>query len=155
MECPTCGRTFVQHPGYYRHLKSHDEVKKFNCGKCSKAFKRKDAQRRHELNCSRQQQPSGSGITRRPRVAAKNSNFIVTKTNTAFSNATITRKLKYPTNTGSLDMFDAPTLAMEYQLNQYRQDRQALKFNRALHINFEQAVDPSIVTNYAPCRACH
>ena len=43
-------------------------------------------------------------------------------------------------------MLEASNLAMEYQLKQYRQERQALKFNMALHINFEQAVDPSIVT---------
>ena len=48
-----------------------------------------------------------------------------------------------------MDLIDPSVQAMEYQLYQYRKDVQALKFNMSLHIVFEQATDPSIVTEPA------
>ena len=38
---------------------------------------------------------------------------------------------------------------MEYQLHQYREEHHALKFNMSIHVAFEQATDPSIVTEPA------
>ena len=35
------------------------------------------------------------------------------------------------------------------QLYQYREDEQSLKFNMSLHVVFEQATDPSIITEPA------
>ena len=55
----------------YAEKREHDEEKNFTCGKCSKAFKGKNAQLRHERNCNgeqqQQEQPftSGRSITRK------------------------------------------------------------------------------------------
>ena len=88
MECPTCGRTFTQESNYYRHVRGHAQEKKFKCSKCDKAFARKDAQQRHENNCKRKIQPTGSGIpAKKARSSSSKGNFTVTKTKTAFQNA--------------------------------------------------------------------
>ena len=120
MKCNICGRIFAQHQSYFRHVRSHNQSMNFTCWKCGKAFKRKDAQLRHEKNCTRQQEPSGSGIIKQPR-AATSTNFTITTSQTAFASANI-------------------------HFDRYRQAHQALKFNMSLHVNFEKAVDPSIVT---------
>ena len=90
--------------------------------------------------------PTGSGIPVKKRKIHRG-NFSIKKVETAFRNATITWKLKYPENDGSLELLNASTKAMEYQLQQYRRDEHSLKFNMSLHLNFEQAVDSSNVTN--------
>ena len=119
MECPTCGRTFTQVGSYNRHLQGHSQEKNFSCNNCDKSFARKDAAQRHEKNCKRKIQPTGSGLpAKRPRPSSKG-NFTVTKTKTAFQNATVTRQLKNSFNTGSLDMIDPSVRAMEYQLHEY------------------------------------
>ena len=46
-------------------------------------------------------------------------------------------------------MIDPSVQAMEYQLDQYREEHHALKFNMSLHVVFEQATDSSIVTEPA------
>ena len=147
MECSTCGKTFTQETNYYRHVRAHAQEKKFSCSKCEKSFARKDAAQRHEKNCKRSVQSSGSGIP--AKRARRSSNFAVKKIKTAFRNATVTWQLKYPTNNGSMEMIDPSVHAMEYQLYQYREDERALKFNMSLHIVFEQATDSSVVTEPA------
>ena len=46
-------------------------------------------------------------------------------------------------------MIDPSVRAMEYQLHQYREEHHALKYNMSLHIVFEQATDPSTITEPA------
>ena len=144
MECSICKRTFTRLDNYNRHVEGHSKEKKFKCLKCDKAFNRRDAQQRHEKNCKRRDQPSGSGIQQPKPQRLNTSNFNVTKIKTAFKNATVTWQLKYSSNNGSMDL-----IGMEYQLYQYREDEKALKFNMSLHIVFEQATDPSIITEPA------
>ena len=149
MECNVSRRTFSQNKDYLRHVRGHDQAKNFTCGKCNKAFKRKDSQLRHERNCNQQEQPSGSGIRRQPRAPTSiPSQFKIIKTRTTFGNANITWKLKYVQNNGDgyMDLIDASTRAMENHLDRYRQTRQALKFNMSIHVNFEKVVDPSVTT---------
>ena len=156
MECPTCKRTF-NHVGHYnRHVEGHKGQKEHCCGKCGKAFARTDNKLQHERNCKKGDQSSsssgGSGIMAPPprqrKVTKSPNNFKIEKTKTAFSNATITWKLDYPTNDGKdfVSLITASTLAMQERLEKYRSENHALKFNMSLHLNFEQAVDPSIVT---------
>ena len=149
MECQTCGRSFTQETHYYRHVRGHAQEKKFKCSKCDKTFARKDAAQRHEKNCKRKIQQTGSGIPAKKARSSSKGNFTVTKIKTAFQNATVTWQLKYPTNNGSMDMIDPSVRAMEYQLHQYREEHHALKYNMSLHIVFEQATDPSTITEPA------
>ena len=132
---------------YHRHVRGHSDEKKFNCTKCDKAFKRKEHQVRHEKNCKRElPQASGSGIQPKKRKI-HTGEFTIRKAKTAFANATITWKLKYPKNDGSVELLKSSVNAMESKLEQYREDERALKFSMSLHVNFEQAVDSSIITN--------
>ena len=45
-----------------------------------------------------------------------------------------------------MDLIDASTRDVKNRLDQYCRECQALKFNMSLRVNYEKAVDPSIVT---------
>ena len=145
-----CGLLFNQNKNLLRHMRGHDDEKKFQCSSCPKAFKRKDAMQRHQKTCNGPvtTTTSGSGVKRRREATPAVSNFKIVTTQTAFSNASVTWKLKYKQNDGIdyTDLLDASTAAMESHILNYQHKRQACKFNMSLHVVFEKAADPSIVT---------
>ena len=118
------------------------------------AKRSKDAQLWHERNCKgeqQQQQPSTSvsGVTRKSMPASTQTSFKITKTQTAFANATTTWKLAFNENNGAdyTELLARSIAAMKGHITKFRQKRHALKFNMSLYINFEKATDASIVTD--------
>ena len=110
--------------------------------------------KRHQGSCTGSKpvaRARGSGLKRNQRNVATTptpSSFKIVKSSTAFSNASVTWKLKYNQNDGSnyIRLLDASTIAMEGHLRRYQRNQQACKFNMSLHVVFEKASDPSIVT---------
>ena len=161
-----CGRNFSRIDHLQRHLDGHTKQKKFVCTKCLKEFSRLDNKNRHEVTCSdqqqQQQQAGGSGLRQarsrtpaqpptrsQPAAPPPANNWKIFKASTAFSNANITWQLKYKENEsedGYIDLLDASVATMDRYLQRYRTKRRIFKFNMSLHVNFEKAVDPSIVT---------
>ena len=154
LKCSICNRTFTRVDNLKRHEKGHTKEKAFKCTKCDKAFSRKEDKTRHEKNCKRrrdddQEEPCGSGIhhPKRPRTETQSqTDFTIRKVKSAFRNATVTWKLRYGANCGSMDLIDPSVKTMASYLQHYREKELALKFHMSLHVNFEQATDPSIVT---------
>ena len=157
--CGDCGLSFTQINNLTRHRKNvHEAEKKFSCSKCSKQFSRKDAATRHEKNCKQQQQPpsSGAGVKRKTAKRSdagpskrKRTNYKVVVTQTAFDNAAMTWKLKYPENDSEDDYIGEigdSVESMREKITTYQKKRRALKVNMSLHVKFEKATDPSIVT---------
>ena len=74
--------------------------------------------------------------------------FKVFKSSTAFAKANVTWQLKYKQNNAEnyIDLLDTSVAAMEQYIQRYRTKQRALKFNMSLYVNFEKAVDPSVVT---------
>ena len=154
--CDVCQRTFKYASSLKEHAVVHALEKTFSCSKCEKGFSRRNNAKRHEKNCRGvapppPQQPRGCGL-KRPRIrnAAHPHNFNITKTSTAFRGATITWKLRYPSDdasSGYMDVIESSTQAMSLRLERFRTDRRALKFMMTLHAVFEKATDPSIVTS--------
>ena len=60
-----CGKIFTRIGHLQRHLDGHIKEKKFVCSKCLKRFSRFGNRNRHEVNCTGEQQPSGSGLNRK------------------------------------------------------------------------------------------
>ena len=150
MECSICKRTFTRKDNLNRHIRGHNEESKHQCEKCGKRFKRKDDRIHHERNCGKVVH-AGSGIQppRQRHPTADQNKFTISKVKTAFSNATITWKLHYPKNDGYdyVSLINSSTQSMTNHLEQYRTENHALKFNMAIHMNFEQSVDCTIVTD--------
>ena len=142
-----CTAKFTRRGNLQRHEDGHKEVAKYTCVNCKKIFKREDNKKYHERICGGQ----GSGVTLRPRPKrpAVNTSFKIVKTRTAFSNANVTWKLRYPRNDGIdyIHLLNSSTAAIQKTLERYQQLRRSLKFNMSLHVQFEQATDPSIKTN--------
>ena len=159
-----CIRTFTRIDALRRHQKGHSVEQLFKCSKCQKGFSRKDNHQRHERICSKNLQlpttsSGGSGIQLPPTPARTSrphprqgsgvpSKFKILKTQTAFSKANVTWSLKYNQNHGDgyMNLIDSSTSIMETKLKRYVKKYKALKFNMSLHVIFEQAVDPAIVT---------
>ena len=147
-----CGRLFTQRNNLTRHIKIHTQEKKYRCSKCPKLFQQKTNALRHEKTCNYSAaKPSGSGIQRTKTISSSPHHFKIMTTQTAFSRASVTWKLKYKDNDAedTHNLLDMSTAAMEGHIRRYQQKRQALKFNMVLRVMFEQATDPSIVTNPA------
>ena len=160
-----CIRTFTRIDNFRRHEKGHTIEKLFKCSKCQKEFNRKENHQRHELICSKNltQLPTssgGSGIQLPPTSSRPSrshprqggsvpSKFKILKTQTAFSKANVTWSLKYNQNHGDgyMNLIDSSTSIMETRLQRYVKKYKAIKFNMSLHVIFEQAVDPEIVTS--------
>ena len=143
-------------------MDGHGKEKGYTCSKCFKKFSRMDSQKRHEVNCTNNGQPSSSGGTLQvPRPQARYHhhqrpmiNFKVIKTAKAFSNATVTWSLKYGRNgaDGYMDLPDSSVTAMDRYILRYRTKQRTLKFNMYLHANFEKAVDPAVTTSLSRYR---
>ena len=128
-------------------MRGHEKNATHVCQHCKKTFTRKDNRNAHERICGGR----GGGVSLRPRrkrPVAENTTFKIVKTRTAFSNANVTWKLRYPRNDGVdyIELLNSSTAAMRKTLERYQQLRRALKFNMSLHVQFEQATDPSIKT---------
>ena len=56
-------------------------------------------------------------------------------------------EIRNRTNDGSTQLLQSSVQEMASRLKQYRQTEQSLKFSMSIHVNFEQSVDSSIVTD--------
>ena len=110
---------------------------------------------RHERTCNYDVSSTSGSRLKRPRDpdTITPSRLKIVKTKTAFANASITWKLKFPKNNGDgyMDLVSASTIAMKGNVDRYCRQRHALKFNMSLHIKFEKAADSSVVTNFNQC----
>ena len=46
-----------------------------------------------------------------------------------------------------IDLIHKSVPAMKHHLEEYREERRAVKFNMSLHVIFEKAADPSVVSD--------
>ena len=148
IECSKCQKSFIRLGNLKQHQKQCigiDET--FKCTRCFKTFKRKSDLTRHQQTCSVLQHPiqyaSGSGRKRKT-VQQINHQFEIETVNTAFKKAVVTYKIKF--NDDNDDM-NAAIQAMEGKLSHFRMDKQSLKFSMAIHVEFEKATDPDVITD--------
>ena len=64
--------------------------------------------------------------------------------NTAFKKAVMTYQIRFSEDE---DTLDSAVLAMKGKLNAYRLNEHSLKFSMAIHVEFEKATDPEIITD--------
>ena len=86
---------------------------------------------------------SGSGIKRKT-AEQRNHPFEIETVSTAFKNAVKTYKIKF---TAENDNIETAIAAMEGKLSNFRADENSLKFSMAIHVEFEKATDPDVVTD--------
>ena len=89
------------------------------------------------------QYASGSGIKRKT-AEQRNHPFEIETVSTAFKNAVKTYKIKF---TAENDNIETAIAAMEGKLSNFRADENSLKFSMAIHVEFEKATDPDVVTD--------
>ena len=142
------GRLFTQSGSLHRHMKGHTKETKFRYSLCPKLYKRIENLKQHEKPCNQlsTSKPTGCGLKKTKKIVSSPNQFKIVTTQTAFSNASVTWKLKYKDN-GADYLLDISTAAMEGHILRYKQKHLVLKSNMALHIKFEKAADPSIVTD--------
>ena len=130
-------------------MKRHTEEKKFRCSLRPKLFKRKEGLKHHEKTCNQPStsRPTGSCLKKTKKIVSSPNQFKIVTTQTAFSNASVTWKLKYKDNDAASDLLDISTATMEGHILRYQRIHLALIFNMALRIKFEKVADPSNVTD--------
>ena len=122
-----------------------DGQKTFQCNHCLKSFHRRNNLTRHQSTCSVMQhpiqEPSGSGIKRK--IQESTNRYDIETVNTAFKKAVITYQIKFEDG----NTLDSAIHAMKEKLSTFRMNEHSLKFNMAVHVEFEKATDPEVITD--------
>ena len=143
-----CERRYSQLNNLRRHEKSHKKSRAYKCAYCRKGFARSDSLLRHSLRCGGHVAPAPRPPSPTEPPQRERDTFLVKRHRTAFNNATITWRLDYKANRAAeVDRYlDRSTGFMLDKLSGMRRKHAAIKFNLALHVEFEQASDESIRT---------
>ena len=138
-ECGICEKKFTLKTNLRQHVRHvHEKKKNHECGICKKKFARKSNKEKHLRTCSRR---VGDG---------SNLNFTPVLRKSAFGGCFADWKMTFPEDYHRIDiatLLSASTLAMKEILEKHlREQTQKLKFTMAIHVVFQQPLDPEVKT---------
>ena len=131
-ECGICNKKFASKKNLRQHVRHvHEKQKKHECGICKKKFPRKNHKEMHLRTCN-------------------NLKFTPKLRKSAFGGCFADWKIIFPEDYRRMDLttlLSASTLAMKEILEKHlREQTQRLKFTMAIHVVFQQPLEPEVKT---------
>ena len=151
--CTVCGRLYLHKNGLSRHMQMHKEEQPAStCGQCGKTFRRKDGLSKHLRHCTGHRPPPPPP----PQLPQPTTTATATTYNCTTTTFTISHQ--YTSMGGVVERYNidmqetfhlghlSTDLHLRPPMKTFQDKHRAYKFQVAITIVCDKAVDPSVVT---------